>query len=81
MLGNFTGNSTHHVKNSFQFIQTLESINIKPNELTVSFDVVSLFTNVPIGDSLKLLQQHFEEDILALFKHTLTSTYFCFDGN
>jgi hypothetical protein len=40
---------------------------------------VSLFTNVPIVDSLKLLSHHFE-DVLALFKHVLTSTYFCFDG-
>jgi retron-type reverse transcriptase len=46
----------------------------------VSFDVVSLFTNVPIVDSLELLSHHFEDDVLALFKHVLTSTYFCFDG-
>jgi len=46
----------------------------------VSFDVVSLFTNVPIVDPLELLSQHFEEDVLALFKHVLTSTYFCFDA-
>jgi len=46
----------------------------------VSFDVVSLFTNVPIVDSLELLSQHFEDDVLSLFKHVLTSTYFCFDG-
>jgi hypothetical protein len=31
-------------------------------------------------DSLSLLSQHFEDDILALFKHVLTSTYFCYDG-
>jgi hypothetical protein len=62
------------------FVQTLQSIKIQPEELMVSFDVVSLFTNVPIGDSLKLLSQHFEEDVLALFQHTLTSTYFCSDG-
>jgi len=42
--------------------------------------VVSLFTNVLIVDSLELLSQHFEDDVLALFKHALTSTYFCFDG-
>jgi hypothetical protein len=39
-----------------------------------------LVTNVPIVDSLKLLSHHFEDDVLALFKHVLTSTYFCFDG-
>jgi len=31
-------------------------------------------------ESLSLLSQHFDEDILALFKHVLTSTYFCYDG-
>ena len=46
----------------------------------VSFDMVSLFTKVPIVDSLEILSQHFEDDVLALFKHLLTSTYFCFDG-
>jgi len=46
----------------------------------VGLDVVSLFTNVPIVDSLELLSHHFGDDVLALFKHVLTSTYFCFDG-
>jgi hypothetical protein len=46
----------------------------------VSFDVVSLFTRVHIVESLNLLSQHFSEDILALFRHVLTSTYFSFGG-
>jgi hypothetical protein len=45
----------------------------------VSFDMASLFTKVPIADSLELLSHQFEDDVLALFKHVLTSTYFCFD--
>jgi hypothetical protein len=42
----------------------------------VSFYVVSLFTHVPIVDSVELLSHHFEDDVLALFKHVQTSTYF-----
>jgi hypothetical protein len=68
------------VKNSFQFVQVLKSVRVQPEDLMVSFDVVSLFTNVPIVDSLELLSHHFEDDVLALFKHVLTSTYFCSDG-
>ena len=41
---------------------------------------MSLFTNAPIVDSLELLSQHFADYIMALFKHLLTSIYFCFDG-
>jgi hypothetical protein len=45
----------------------------------VSFDVVSLFTKVPITDTIQLLGQHFEEYLLVLFRHTLTSTYICWE--
>jgi hypothetical protein len=47
----------------------------------VSFDVVFLSTRVPIVESLNLLRQHFIEDILALFRHVLTSTSFSFGGH
>jgi hypothetical protein len=30
--------------------------------------------------SLTLLSQHFNNEILALYKHVLTSTYFCIDS-
>ena len=46
----------------------------------VSFDVVSLFTKVPVEESLTLLSQHFDKEIMSLYKHVLTSIYFCVDG-
>jgi hypothetical protein len=73
-----TGNSAHHVKNFFQFVHILESLRVLPDDLMVSFDVVSLFTKAPIADSLEFLSHHFEDDVLALFEHVLTSTYFLF---
>jgi len=45
----------------------------------VSYDMVSPFTKVPITLSLELLSHLLEDDALALFKHVLTSTYFCFE--
>jgi hypothetical protein len=46
----------------------------------VSFDIVSLFIQVPIQESLNLLSQHFSGDILALFRHVLNSTYYSVGG-
>jgi len=80
LLTHLTGNSAHHVKNSFHFTKIVESLQVQPEDLMVSFDVVSLFTKVPVVDSLSLLSQHFEDSILALFRYVLTSTYFCYDG-
>jgi len=80
LLNQHTGKTAHHVKNSFHFIRILESLTIKPGDLMVSFDMVSLFIKVPVEEPLTLLSQHFNDDILALYKHVLTSTYFSVDG-
>jgi hypothetical protein len=45
----------------------------------VSFDVVSLFTRVPIKETMDLLRQNFE-DVLRLFRHVQTISYFKFNG-
>jgi hypothetical protein len=46
----------------------------------VNRDVVSLFTNVPILESLELPGRHLTQEIVTLFKHVLTSTYFVCNG-
>jgi hypothetical protein len=37
--------------------------------------MVSLFTRVPMKDTIELLRRFFEEDILRLFLHVLTTSY------
>ena len=44
LLNQLTGNSANHMKNSFQFVQTLKSLRVQPVDLMVSFEVVSLPT-------------------------------------
>jgi hypothetical protein len=46
----------------------------------VSFDVMLPFPMVPIKETMDLLRRHFEEDILGLFHHVLTTSYFTFNG-
>jgi hypothetical protein len=46
----------------------------------VSFDILSLFTRVPIRETMDLLGHHFEEDILGFFRYILTTSYFTFNG-
>ena len=41
------------VKNSFDFIEKIENIQIPPNYKIISLDVVSLFTNVQIEKAIK----------------------------
>jgi hypothetical protein len=68
------GRSFHQVMNSVEFVHTLGSLQVRAEDLMVSFNVASVFTKVPVVESLNLLTQHFSENNLALFRHVLTST-------
>ncbi|GJQ72309.1 hypothetical protein Trydic_g3398 [Trypoxylus dichotomus] len=52
-----------------------------PSDILVSFDVVSLFTKVPLIDTLRYIAALFPLDITQLFKHCLTTSYFVWDGS
>jgi hypothetical protein len=80
LLSGHTGHSPNHIKNSIEFVQVLSSIQVATHEIMVSFDIVSLFTKVPIRATMDLLGRHFEEDVLGLFRHVLTTSYFTFHG-
>jgi hypothetical protein len=43
LLSQLIGNLAHLVKNSFQFVQILESLRVQPEDLMVSFDMVSVY--------------------------------------
>ncbi|KAG8233126.1 hypothetical protein J437_LFUL012552, partial [Ladona fulva] len=80
LLAPYIGRCKHHVKNSADFVKLLSKLRLDPKDLMVSFDVISLFTKVPIEDSLKLLRMHFDTNWTKLFEHTLISTLFVYQG-
>ena len=53
ILSPLTGKSEYAVTNSTHFVNTINHERIQEKEIMVSFDIESLFTNVPIEDAVK----------------------------
>ena len=85
------GKSSHHVKN-MDFIQSIEGIQLKPEECMMSFDGEALFTSVPIEPAIAIIKKLLEDknlhqrttmtvkQISCLLEFCLTTTYFTFQG-
>jgi hypothetical protein len=92
ILSPIAGKSESFVKNSDHFIQPLISVNLQNTDSLVSFDVISLLTNVPIGENLDVIRSKLQddntlaersilqvEDIMELLEVCLRTTYFQVD--
>lgn len=44
-----------HIKNSTDFVENISKLQIAEHELMLSFDVVSMFTNIPIDHMIELI--------------------------
>ena len=62
ILKPLVGNTQHHVLNSSSFIQEIKDLHLGPNDVVVSFDVVSLFTNVPVDETCNIIKEKLLED-------------------
>ena len=93
LLTPLLGETDSSVKNSLDFIEMLKDWTITEDQRMVSFDVVSLFMNVPTDPAIQVAKRRLEEDdgskertelttreILCLLKFCLNATYFTFQS-
>ncbi|XP_021960182.1 uncharacterized protein LOC110856047 [Folsomia candida] len=79
------------IKNSYEFVDRISTVKVKPGYILVSFDVTSLYTNVPQQHTLNYIKKRLkeetkwkqitnleEEDILQLLMLCLECSYFSF---
>ncbi|XP_018311528.1 uncharacterized protein [Mycetomoellerius zeteki] len=77
-----TGKTESYITNSTDFIKKIQKIRLHPTDLLVSFDVESLFTQVPIKDTLNIIKASHKvpSDLIPLIEHCLTTTYFSYNN-
>lgn len=74
------GHTESFVKDFAFFVKELKNIKLDPKDILVSFDVVSLYTCIPIKEAMAVIYRLTDPDTAHLVEICLTSTFFCFEG-
>ncbi|KER20260.1 hypothetical protein T265_11143 [Opisthorchis viverrini] len=93
ILKPLTEQSSAYIKYSYDFANKVTGVTVEPDDILVSFDVNSLYTNVPKGDSLEIAKrllladttlsertQLTVDEIVEGIKACLNLTHFVFDS-
>src|SRR5579859_3284631 len=89
VLNPLVGNTSSFVKDSKHLVDILQEADTDANDIMASYDVESLFTNVPTEETLEILKEKLDNDdnlssrtpipkdsVLALTRLCITTTYF-----
>jgi hypothetical protein len=58
----------------------IKNIKFDTNDILVGFDVVSLFTKIPINESREIINKIINQEIVKLIEICLKSTFLYFQG-
>lgn len=84
-LSPLIGRTTSFVRDSSHFVEIIKDLRVEDTEVLVSFDVESLFTNVPVEECLSvikdlLVQNEMYDEYYEVTELCLKSGYFLWNG-
>lgn len=89
ILANVMGKNEHHIKDSWDFHNFIKNKKVPKNHILVSFDVVSLYTNIPIELAIKIITAKWnliknytslpKTEFIEATRVCLASTFFTFE--
>ena len=56
-------------------------MSLREYDIMVSFDVVSLYTKIPVSEAISIIKEIIDEETTKMVKVCLASTYFSFRGD
>lgn len=62
ILTPLSGHTHHTLKNSTVFAERIREIQTTPEDRLVSFNVTGLFTQVPVDEALRVLEEQLDKD-------------------
>ena len=77
ILSPLTGKTESFVKNSAEFAERIRKEPVKEGDLMVSFDITSLFTNVPVDDALQSISFLLSNDDTLEEQTTISTSDIC----
>ena len=92
IIKQYVGKTSHYIKNAAHFVSSIRDLRVEEDETLVSFDVVALYPSVPQEEAIIIIQEIMTqdedfgkktsisaEDIIALFRICVQTTYFVFN--
>jgi hypothetical protein len=80
ILSPLVGHTDSFIKDSNEFIKIIKNEKVRPQDTLISFDVVSLFTKIPLDEAIQIIKEVTDPETTNLAKVYLRSTFFSYQG-